>query len=197
MSDYASRLLVALDRTDRFRDDPEGLLRALLPHSSEFRPLSESLRRGTVLWSVAGLLDGIAEDPRQLAKMLPTPHIEPSAAMALRHEAVTTGSIVFRSWVSLVFMRFDTLLDILRSLPRENDHLNAFVDLITSDEVRHVRNAISHGTFEAEFQRFLWRDRHRSGEFSYDLLRRLNMAVFTFWLNVDAVAIAPPNATLP
>lgn len=94
-------------------------------------------------------------------------------------------------------MRFDTLLDILHCLHRENDHLNAFVDLMTSNEVRHVRNAISHDTFETEFQRFLRRDRRPSGELLYDLLRRLNMAVVMFLLRVDAGAVAPPGATLP
>ncbi len=196
MNSSQQRIEAAINSVDAFSADSLGLLRELLPHKQRFRPYSEVFRRGTVLWSVASAIDGLRELPEALDHFLPLKPGDNPLFAIVRDESIATASVVFKAWVSLAYMRFDDLLKEFEGIADRGEHLDSFVSLLRSDDVRHIRNAIAHGTFEAESGVFRWRDRKIEGSLPYDVLNRLNQSVFTLWLSVDAIAVAPDGATL-
>ena len=110
----------------------------------------------------------------------------------VRADAFTSASIVFRTWVSLVYIRIDDLVSVLEKIQREaqSKHFSAFLNLIKNDEVRHLRNAFAHGTIDAFGMELEYKDKKHSGCFSYDQLDRLNFAIYTFLLSVWAASLA-------
>lgn len=118
---------------------------------------------------------------------------DPFVDRLLRAESLSSSSIVFRSWVSLVFMRPDDILNVLKSIPNPDAHLQAFLNLFIHDQIRHIRNAISHVTFNAEFQEVEYRDREKVGQISFPELDHLNSCVFAFLASLWATSLTPEN----
>ena len=87
----------------------------------------------------------------------------------------------------------DDILKVLKSIPNPDAHLQAFLDLFMHDQVRRIRNAISHGTFNAEFQEVEYRDREKVGQISFPELDHLNSCVFAFWASLWATSLAPED----
>lgn len=183
----------AIAEVKRHEHDSHGLLKSLLPYRLQLAPFEKRLRQGVTFWSFASTLMLLRDNDELAQKVLPPcPSIgDPFVDRLLRAESLSSSSIVFRSWVSLVFMRPDDILKVLKSIPSPDAHLQAFLDLFMHDQVRRIRNAISHGTFNAEFQEVEYRDREKVGQISFPELDHLNSCVFAFWASLWATSLAP------
>ena len=182
----------ALAEVKRYEHDSVGLLNSLLAYRVQFSSFEKRLRQGVTFWSLAGTLMLLRDNDELAQKILPPSGIgDPFFERIMRAESLNSSSIVFRSWVSLVFMRPDDITKILKSIPNPDMHLQAFLDLISHEQMRRIRNAISHGTFNAEYQEFEYNDRGRSGVISFPELDRLNSCVFAFWASLWATSMAP------
>lgn len=183
----------AIAEVKRHEHDSHGLLQSLLPYRPKLAEFEKRLRQGVTFWSLANTLVLLRDNDELAQKVLPPcPSIgDPFVDRLLRAESLTSSSIVFRSWVSLVFMRPDDILCVLNSISNPDAHLQAFLDLLAHDQVRHIRNAISHGTFNAEFQEVEYRDKKNVGQISFPELDHLNSCVFAFWTSLWATSLAP------
>lgn len=185
-------LEAALDEVKRFENDSAGLLKSLLPYRKQLLPFEKRLRQGITFWSLASTLMLLRDNDDLAQKVLPSSGMnDPVFERLMRAESLNSSSIVFRSWVSLVFMRPDDILKVLKSIPNPDAHLRAFIDLFSHEQVRRIRNAISHGTFNAEFQEVEYRDRDKVQEISFPELDRLNSCVFALWSSLWATSLAP------
>lgn len=188
----------ALDEVDSHREDSSGLLNALIPHATKLKKFSRTLTQATVFWSLSSVLQELRDHPELLDKFRPSNSMksnneeEKFFSYLLQAEAFTSASIVFRTWVSLVYIRIDDLVGVLEEIQRDarSKHFSAFLKLIKNDEVRHLRNAVAHGTIDAFAMELNYRDEKHSGCFSYDQLDRLNFAIYTFLLSVSAASQA-------
>jgi hypothetical protein len=185
----------AIAEVKRHDHDSSGLLKSLLPYRAQLSPFEKRLRQGVTFWSLASTLMLLRDNDELAQKILPPcPSIgDPVVDRLLRAEALNSSSIVFRSWVSLVFMRPDDILKALKSIPNPDAHLRAFLDLFLHRQVRHIRNALSHGTFNAEFQEVEYQDREEVGQISFPELDDLNSCVFAFWVSLWATSSAPES----
>ena len=184
----------ALIEVKRYEHDSAGLLQSLLPYRTQLLQFEKRLRQGVTFWSLASTLMLLRDNDELAQKVLPPSGVgDPFFERLMRAESLSSSSIVFRSWVSLVFMRPDDILKVLKSIPNLDSHLRAFLDLFSHTQVRRIRNAISHGTFNAEFQEVEYRDREEVGQISFPELDRLNSCVFAFWASLWATSLAPEH----
>lgn len=69
------------------------------------------------------------------------------------------GSLLFRLYISLVYMKEGPLLRILKETSKNRKPISQLaLKLIRCDYVRHIRNAISHSTFETTSFGILFKD---------------------------------------
>jgi hypothetical protein len=69
------------------------------------------------------------------------------------------GSLIFRLYISLVYMKEGPLLKILNETSKNKKPISQLaLKLLRCDYVRHIRNAISHSTFESTSFGILFRD---------------------------------------
>lgn len=184
----------ALAELQRYEHDSVGLLKSLSPYRTQFSPFEKRLRQGVTFWSLASTLMLLRDNDELAQKILPPSGIgDPFFEWLMRAESLHSSSIVFRSWVSLVFMRPDDILKVLKSIPNPDAHLQAFLNLFSHIQVRRIRNAISHGTFNAEFQEVEYRDKAEIGQISFPELDRLNSCVFALWASLWATSLAPED----
>jgi hypothetical protein len=181
-----------LAEVKRHEHNSDGLLKSLLPYRDKFSPFEKRLRQGITFWSLASTLMLLRDNDELAQKILPPSGIgDPSFERIMRAESLNSSSIVFRSWVSLVFMRPDDIFSVLKSIPNPDSHLQAFLNLFAHKQVRHIRNAISHGTFNAEFQEVEYRDRNVTEVISFPELDQLNSCIFAFWTSLWAASLVP------
>jgi hypothetical protein len=184
----------ALTDVKGYEHDLDGLLHSLLAYRSQFSQFEKRLRQGVIFWRLTDIFMRLRDNDELAQKFLPSGIAgieDPCFERLLRAESLNSSSIVFRSWVSLVFMRPDDIIKILKSIPNPDGHLQAFISLLSNTQVRWLRNAISHGTFNAEYQGFEYRDRNQSGVISFPELDRLNSCIFAFWCSLWATSMAP------
>jgi hypothetical protein len=183
----------AIGEIKRHENDSNELLNSLIPYRAQLLPFEKRLRHGVSLWSLASTLMLLRDNDELAQKILPPcPSIgDPFVDRLLRAESLNSSSVVFRSWVSLVFMRPDDILRVLKSIPNPDAHLQAFLSLFLHNQVRHIRNSLSHGTFNAEFQELEYCDREIIGCISFPELDKLNSCIFAFWASLWAASLAP------
>ena len=71
----------------------------------------------------------------------------------------TQGSLIFRLYISLVYMKEGPLLKLLKETSKNKKPISQLaLKLIRCDYVRHLRNAISHSTFESTSFGILFKD---------------------------------------
>lgn len=189
----------AIEKTEAFKSDADGLLKLLVPYSTRLQKFERILRQATIFWSLSSVLQEMPDHPEIMDVFRPARSLPKDSednkfvSYLIQAEAFTSASIVFRTWLSLVYLRSDELINELRKIGKEteNEHLNSFVSLLTCNETRHIRNALSHGTFSAFAMEFEYIDERHSGKISYDQLDRLNFEVYALLLSIWAASMAP------
>lgn len=193
----------AIEKTESFKNDSTGLLTVLVPYSQRLKKYENVLRQAVTFWSLSNVLHEMRDDPETMNKFRPynnrssNTEEDKTFSYLVQAESFTSASIVFRTWVSLIYLRSDAMLRELRKIGNETKsaHLNAFVKLLACDDARHIRNALSHGTFSAFAMEFEYIDEKHFGRISYDQLDRLNSGVYALLLSVWAAALAPQSNT--
>ena len=196
----SGELKTILEEIQKFKNDSSGLLNSLMPHGKKFCAYEKMLRQGVQLWSMSKL-PILIRDNNQIANILlpPTPQIEDEIQFFLRLETLTTSSTVFCTWISLVFLRMDNVIQAIEQIPSKPPHLNAYLNLAKCEDIRHIRNAISHGTFNAEYQVLEFIDRNTrtnesvKGRISFPELNQVNEHFFTLWASVWAATLKHIN----
>ncbi len=74
----------------------------------------------------------------------------------------TQGSLIFRLYIGLVYMKEGPIINILKRSQRNGNPIsqNAY-RLITCDYVRHIRNALSHSTFKSTTFGIYFKDEYK------------------------------------
>lgn len=183
-------------------DTNVSLLEALSPHQAIFSQFEKQLRQGVTIWSMSHMLTKLREQSQSAIEILPTPDISPDPTFnnLMRAEALTTSSTIFRTWTSLVYMRPDKIMTTINSITEKPEVLAAYAELANNKHVKHIRNSISHGTFDAEFQIFEYHDKNMktgfttSGKISYQELDKLNEHIFALWTSIWAISIKAVNS---
>lgn len=114
----------------------------------------EHLTNGIFWYYLASALDPKME--KQLNYEIPFPGNLPVPTSQLLK---IQGSLLFRLYISLVYMKEGPLLKILKETSKNRKPISQLaLKLIKCDYVRHIRNAISHSTFESTSFGVLFRD---------------------------------------
>jgi hypothetical protein len=196
-SDELNRIL---EEIQEFKNDSTGLLNSLMPHGKKFCSYEKMLRQGVQFWSMSKL-PILIRDNNQITNILlpPTTQIEDETQFFLRLETLTTSSTIFCTWISLVFLRMGKVIHTIEQLPNKPPHLTAYLNLAKCKDIRHIRNAISHGTFNAEYQVLEFVDRNTrtnesvEGRISFPELNQVNEHFFTLWTSVWAATLKHIN----
>lgn len=108
-----------------------------------------------IFWHyLASVLDPKLE--KQLNYEIPFPNELP---LIKRDLLKTQGSLIFRLYISLVYMKEGPLLKLLKETSKNKKPISQLaLKLIKCDYVRHLRNAISHSTFESTSFGILFKD---------------------------------------
>ncbi|WP_424941653.1 hypothetical protein [Aliiroseovarius sp. S253] len=183
-----------LEEFDRFKSDT-AVLNLLRLHSGQLANLSARLNQAVLLWSNSAVLKQVISDADVLDKYFPAPSIQDDElAFWAKAEALNNSSTIFRTYVSVVLGRSEELVSALGDINREqkDHHLKSALKLLRDDEVRRLRNAISHGTFVAHGSELEYWDDNEKRRFSFPELDALNFAIFkVILLAWGAVAPAP------
>ena len=187
----------ALTRVEQHSGSADELINVLLPLRDDLTLHEKALRQGVTYSSMARLLRTLALNDDVALQLLPNSgQMDGALERILRGEALNSASTLFTSWMSLVFMRTEAILSILRANRSGSDLLRAYLSLAGHDEVRRLRNALSHGTFNAEYQELEYRDGGRVERISFPNLNRLNSSMFALWTAVWAASMAPDATPL-
>lgn len=116
----------------------------------------DQLSSGVLWFSLASSLDqrqeGLPQTPFDKAIQLPLP---------ARIQMTIQGSLVFRLFVALVYMREGALNDLICASARGGGACSARVKkLLNSDYVRRIRNSLAHGSFSSTIAGLVFRDDH-------------------------------------
>ncbi|MFQ5663482.1 MAG: hypothetical protein ACE5HL_06600 [Terriglobia bacterium] len=120
-----------------------SLLKEILPHRIAFNFDQERLFNGIVWYGMAAAMGNLARQEPPIL-VLPYPHGVDEFPEVARQ---VIGSNVLMAYVALVYMRNDELLNVLRSLKLETlPTLSLYGQLLEGRILRHLRNALAHGT---------------------------------------------------
>lgn len=114
----------------------------------------EHLTNGVFWHYLASVLDPKLE--KELKYEIPFPDDLP---LYHRYMLKIQGSLIFRLYISLVYMKQGPLLNILNETSKNRKPISQLaLKLIRCDYVRHIRNSISHSTFESTSFGILFKD---------------------------------------
>lgn len=101
----------------------------------------------------------------------------------------TQGSLIFRLYISLVYMKEGPLLKILKEASNNNKDISKLaLKLIRCDYVRHIRNAISHSTFESTSFGILFKDKDKfEAVATPEFLNKLATWIFLIYFQCSTV----------
>ncbi|MBW6506372.1 MAG: hypothetical protein K0B00_06415 [Rhodobacteraceae bacterium] len=154
---------------------------ALLEDGRELGPLNKSLGQASVAWSFSAIFDELAKNPGIMDILRPPPpDIPKDVFFFLQADSLTSNAVVFRTYVSVVLGRTDEFVVALSAISKRNpsEHFSAIMKLLRNNEVRHLRNAIGHGTYIAQGQVMKYRDGVHSRRISFRELDKLNSAIW-------------------
>lgn len=134
----------------------DGLLRELSAHSVQAEQFDQ-LTNGVFWFALASALDqrkgGMPSTPLDDQVQLPVP---------LRIRLAVQGSLILRLYLALVYMREGPLAELIARAAKQGAQCAGLVQrLLNSDYVRHVRNALAHGTFVPSIAGIVFRDEAR------------------------------------
>lgn len=162
-----------------------SLSEALRKDGRELGHLNAALGQASNAWSMSAILDELARRPSIMNTLRPPPSdIQSDVFFLLQADALTSNSILYRTYVSVVLGRTDEFVNALGKISQRNrgEHFSATMKLLRNDEVRHLRNAIGHGTFLASGQILEYRDKERHRRISFRELDKLNLAIWSIVL---------------
>lgn len=151
----------------------------------ELGPLNAALGQANVAWSMSSLLEALAKRPGIMNTLRPPPNDVPDDVFFfVQADALTSNSILYRTFVSVVLGRTEEFVSALSNISRRNPskHFSATMKLLRSHEVRHLRNAIGHGTFLIGGQILEYRDGKNHRRIAFRELDRLNGALWSIVL---------------
>lgn len=158
---------------------------ALMRDGKELGPLNAALGQANVAWSMSAILDELARRPNVMNMLRSPPSDIPSDVFFfMQADALTSNSILYRSFVSVVMGRTEEFVGALNQISRRNPsgHFSATMKLLRNDEVRRLRNAISHGTFLASGQVMEYKDEQHIRRISFRELDKINSAIWAIVL---------------
>ncbi len=145
----------------------------------------DELNQAVIFWSTSSVLKEMIDTPDILNKFRPAPSIkDETMAFIAQAEGFNNSSIIFRTYVSVVLGRSENLVRVFSNLQKElhSRHLGAVLTLLRNDEVRILRNAISHGTYHAHGNVLDYWDSMKKRRVSFPELDELNFSIFTIVL---------------
>lgn len=174
-------LLRVLEARESHASDT-GLSEILRKDGRELGPLHAALGQANVAWSMSSILGELARRPSIMNSLRPPPiDIPADAFFFMQADALTSNSVLYRTFVSVVLGRTEEFVNALIKICRRNPsvHFSATMTLLRNDEVRHLRNAIGHGTFLVGGQVLEYRDRINHRRISFRELDKLNGALWS------------------
>ena len=163
-----------------------GLSEILKRDGRELGPLNAALGQASVAWSISSILGELARSPNIMNSLRSPPSDIPADAFFfMQADALTSNSVLYRTFVSVVLGRTEEFVSALNKVNRRNPnpHLSATIKLLRNDEVRRLRNAIGHGTFLVGGQVLEYRDGVNHRSISFRELDKLNEAIWSIVLN--------------
>ncbi len=144
----------------------------------------EHFTNGIFSHFLASVLDPKLE--KQLKYNIPFPDDLPESN---RNLLKTQGSLIFRLYISLVYMKEGPLLKILKETSKNKKPISQLaLKLIRCDYVRHIRNSISHSTFESTSFGILFKDEDKfEAVVTPEFLNKL--ATWIFLINVQCSTV--------
>lgn len=188
-------LLRALEAWESHASDT-GLSEILGKDGRELGPLNAALGQANVAWSMSSILGELARRPSIMNSLRPPPtDIPADAFFFMQADALTSNSVLYRTFVSVILGRTEEFVDALNKIFRRNPnaHFSATMKLLRNDEVRRLRNAIGHGTFLAGGQVLEYRDGGNHRRISFRELDKLNGALWSIVLTGLAASYAWMN----
>lgn len=158
-----------------------SVLNAFQKDGKELGPLNAELNQANMAWSMSAILNELATRPEIMNALRPPPNDIPADMyLFINAEGLTSNSIVFRTYVSVVLGRTDQFVTAINQISRRNPskHFSATLKLLRNDEVRYLRNAIGHGTFLARGQVLRYQDGDKTRRISYRELDMVNSAIW-------------------
>lgn len=178
------KLKSVVDRWQEHSSDT-SVSKAFHNDGKELGPLNVELSQANIAWSMSAILDELAARPDIMNILRPPPKDIPSDAFFLMNaEALKSNSVFFRTYVSVVLGRTEKFVDAINHIAKRNPskHFSATLKMLRSDEVRHLRNAIGHGTFVARGQVMIYRDGTHERRISFRELDIVNSAIWAIIL---------------
>jgi hypothetical protein len=177
-------LLRALEAWEGFSND-RSFIEAMMRDGRELGPLNSELGQANVAWSMSYILDDLARRPNIMNALRQPPAEIPADEFFFLHaNALTSNSVIYRTYVSVVLGRTDKFVSAISQISTRNPgaQFSSVLKLLRNDEVRLLRNAIGHGTFLASGQVLAYEDRGRHRRISFRELDRLNGAIWSIVL---------------
>lgn len=176
-----NKLLRAIEAWESYAND-RILAETLRKDGRELGPLNTALGQASVAWSMSCILDELARNPGVMNALRPPPSEVPGEVFFfLQADALTSNSVLFRTFISVVLGRTDAFVTAMGQISRRNPskHFSATMKLLRNDEIRHLRNAIGHGTFLIGGQVLeYWDGKHRR-RIAFRELDKLNSAIWS------------------
>ncbi len=178
-------LLQALEAWESHANDT-SLSEALRNDGKDLGPLNAALGQASIAWSMSSVLAELAKRPNIMDSLRPPPSDIPrDVFFFMQADALTSNSILYRTFVSVVLGRTDEFVKAMNNISRRNPskHFSATMKLLRNDEVRHLRNAIGHGTFLIGGQAMEYSDGKYHRKISFRELDKLNGALWAIVLS--------------
>lgn len=176
-----NKLLRAIEAWESYAND-RILAETLRKDGRELGPLNTALGQASVAWSMSCILDELARNPGVMNALRPPPSEVPGEVFFFfQADALTSNSVLYRTFISVVLGRTDAFVTAMGQISRRNPskHFSATMKLLRNDEIRHLRNAIGHGTFLIGGQVLeYWDGKHRR-RIAFRELDKLNSAIWS------------------
>lgn len=178
-------LLRVLEAWENHANDT-GLSEALRNDGKELGPLNAALGQANIAWSMSSVLAELARCPSIMNSLRPPPSDIPGDVFFfMQADALTSNSILYRTFVSVVLGRTEEFVSAMNNISRRNpsEHFSATMKLLRCDEVRRLRNAIGHGTFLIGGQVLEYWDCDLHRRIAFRELDKLNGALWSIVLS--------------
>jgi hypothetical protein len=176
---------------DRFSGNSR-LVDVFLENHTEFGKLHDSLNQTIISWSLSHVFREMIEHPEIMDKFRPKhPDASDDLGFLIQAEAFNNSSTIYRTYISVVLGRTDGLIAAIGKISKncKNPEIVAAYKLMKNDEIRHLRNAIGHGSLLAMGSVLDYSDESHSRRFSFPELEWLNKSIYAIILAAWAASM--------